>query len=278
MVVWYGPSSEISASWIDRVGEPIGVFHTVSTKDSGGSDPTVVQLTDGDVAIVWGTWVRRYDRGGKPRDRAPRSLPLRALDAAAASDGQMLLLADDAACTDFDACGTEVGLAVLRIAFDADGAPVEKARAHLAGTSMRPRPYALASAPGTGRAAAVWFGGYPTNAILQPLTATGELDGDPEAIAQTGDHSTTLNDLTTAWIDVAVDGLGAIGVVWSGTQTRTIYGWTAANGLTLVDARTSDRMPRFPRIAGFPDGGFIAAWSVLVDRVDEDAWFDFMNR
>ena len=241
--------------------------------ESVHKSPRVVQLTDGNLVFLWGERSRRCSVDGQLWDmitNLPGIEPTNTLDAAAGQDGQLLQLRHGS-----NTPNTAIVLGLTTWSYGPTGAPdfvhSDGVWPHL--WNWGRRGYVLASQPDQGRAAVIWPGNWPYEVWLLRVGEDGLTYGDA---LELGDGGADIAE--DGWMDLAIDGVGRTRAVWrTADAAREIHTWTEAEQDQLLFADWGDHA-HFPRLAGYPDGGFLLLLTPDVSSPDEDVLFMTLDR
>ncbi|MFH2005596.1 MAG: hypothetical protein ABI333_03305 [bacterium] len=275
VVTWRDDTdASIRAVWLDALGARSGPVVKINTEETAaqGRPPRVVQLADGDLVFFWREVFRSFSVDGEPRDTDWDFFDetFKTLDAAAGANGQLLQLRDGA-----HNAGTAIVLGLRSYSYTVAGG-VEFSLGcivwpHLFNWGRRG--FVLASEPDAGRAAVLWPGNYPYEIWLRWVGADGVTEGDAFALGAGGDDIGV-----DGWMDLAIDGLGETLAVWrTADAAGEIHTWTEQDEDQVLMLDWGE-LPHFPRLAGFPDGGFLLLMTPDESHPDEEVLFMTIGR
>ncbi len=270
VVTWRDDTdASIRAVWLDALGRPTGPEVQISIEETEAyfKPPTLVQLADGDLVFFWRGWYRCFSVEGEHRgtDSEHYQDIYKTLDAAPWSNGQLLQLREGNTSPN-----SAIVLSLRSFDYTPSGGIEYSDRdtvwPHL--WNWGRHSFVLASDPSLGRAAVLFPGNYPYDMWLQRIGPDGLADGDAIVLGPGGDELDA-----DAWMDLAMDGLGDTLAIWHMTDgSGEIHTWTEMDGDQILMVDWGDR-PHFPRLAAYPDGGFLLLMTSDESHPDEDVLF-----
>jgi len=278
VVTWRDDTDDsVRAVWLDAEGQPADSVVQVSTADATAArtdrPPRVLLMTDSVLSFVWGNWIRRYELQGTPRTSEAHLLDNEiTLDVSPKANGELIQLANDNRHDSSDSVHLEMrfwsfdqqDLLTLGIGFGGNSG-------YILHRGRRNFVLARLSVPSPG--AAVWIGNWPYEIWMDRWPESGMWSSDIEML---GDGGNDAPD--DGWVDVAFDGRGVPMVTWRRAEgAGEIHTWTQAADDQILLPDSGDP-PRFPRVAGYPDGGFLLLLSPVETAPDEDVLFLLLDR
>ncbi|MFH2006968.1 MAG: hypothetical protein ABI333_10325 [bacterium] len=128
----------------------------------------------------------------------------------------------------------------------------------------------MATNPALSTAAFTWIDNSPYEIWVQPTALDGTPSGACVHIGPTLPVASWVG-----WVDIAMDGLGTVGVAWEeNTFDNDVWGWTWADPeATGIDNWQGE----VPRLAGFPSGGFVVVFPKTDYNIEGSIQFAFFG-